>query len=275
MRHRRRCRRKLSKAVSPTTGTILTTTAARKTRRKACDACVEAKVKCCFSVPKCTRCVRKGEVCRYLGGLNGDGRSGEEVALEEREALPTGEREEVSAWRFESEFWSVDADAMGVDAIAADSSGPATSEGILMMSTLNENPEVLPEPFELSLDGTLDPFYTSDIAGLPFPVLSQPPQLPSPTPSVSSTPLLPSLISLLTQYPTLLLSETFESPFLHRRLYDEKVSDMATLPHSSMAICCASAVKQEDSARFVRRAMEVEMQRVIESFVSDVFSSSL
>ncbi|KAK9481542.1 hypothetical protein V1527DRAFT_129508 [Lipomyces starkeyi] len=49
MRHRRRCQgpRKLTN------------------RRRACDACVQAKAKCCYTQPTCSRCAKRGTPCVY------------------------------------------------------------------------------------------------------------------------------------------------------------------------------------------------------------------
>lgn len=74
------------------------------------------------------------------------------------------------------------------------------------------------------------------------------------------------LAQVLQQYPKSLLRDDFNSPFLHRSLYDEDVPDMTTLSRTSMAICCGSAMETADGARFARHAMDVERQRLIASF---------
>ncbi|KAJ5593830.1 uncharacterized protein N7459_000038 [Penicillium hispanicum] len=77
---------------------------------------------------------------------------------------------------------------------------------------------------------------------------------------------LQDMVHVLEQYPKLLLRDDFSSPFLHRSLYDEDVPDMTTLARTSMAVCCGSAMETPDGARFARHAMEVERQRLIESY---------
>ena len=74
-------------------------------------------------------------------------------------------------------------------------------------------------------------------------------------------------IHVLGQYPSLLLSDDFSSPFIHRVMYNEQVPDMTTLPRTSMAICCGSAIHGSDSTRYIRRAIEAERRSLIEEFV--------
>lgn len=91
---------------------------------------------------------------------------------------------------------------------------------------------------------------------------------PSP-PNLTSSPA-PTLdpVRILGEYPGLLLKEESTAPFLHWKLYSDEVPDMASLPLTSMAICCGSSVNIKQSARFARRFMDAERQRLIEAFVS-------
>lgn len=74
------------------------------------------------------------------------------------------------------------------------------------------------------------------------------------------------LIHVVEQYPKCLLRDDFISPLLHRTLYEQDVPDMTTLARTSMAICCGSAMETIDGSRFARQAMEVERQRLIQTF---------
>lgn len=76
------------------------------------------------------------------------------------------------------------------------------------------------------------------------------------------------LTRVLEQYPNLLVRDDFTSPFLHRLLYDEEVPDMTTLVRTSMAVCCGSAMETADGARFARQAMDMERQRLIQTYPS-------
>ncbi|MCJ1382733.1 hypothetical protein MMC17_005846 [Xylographa soralifera] len=75
-----------------------------------------------------------------------------------------------------------------------------------------------------------------------------------------------TLIHLLGKHPTLLLTDDFCSPFLHRAMYNERVPDMTTLPRTSMAICCSSGINSADSSRYIKRAMYAEQQSLIEVY---------
>lgn len=74
------------------------------------------------------------------------------------------------------------------------------------------------------------------------------------------------LVLVLEQYPKCLLRDDYASPVLHRILYDQDIPDMTTLPRTSMAVCCGSAMETADGARFAQRTMEVERQRLIQSY---------
>jgi hypothetical protein len=74
-------------------------------------------------------------------------------------------------------------------------------------------------------------------------------------------------VRLLAQYPRLLLQDDFNCPFVHRTLFNEQVADMTILPHTSMAICCGSALSSRDAAGYIKRAMDAQRQSLIESYV--------
>lgn len=75
-----------------------------------------------------------------------------------------------------------------------------------------------------------------------------------------------SLLHELKKYPTLLLRHGFQSPFAHHSLFDNDVPDMATLEKSAMAICCGSALATADASHFARHMMNLERERLIESY---------
>lgn len=52
-------------------------------KRKACNACIRAKAKCCCTQPTCSRCLKRGTVCQYFKtGAERSGRQGPEVSME-------------------------------------------------------------------------------------------------------------------------------------------------------------------------------------------------
>lgn len=93
-------------------------------------------------------------------------------------------------------------------------------------------------------------------------ITSAPANYPSIPPYNPWTP-----VQLLGQYPMLLLYDDFSSPFIHRAMYNEQVSDMTTLPRTSMAICCGGGIRSNDSTRYIKRAIDAERRNLIEDFV--------
>ncbi|KAJ5976385.1 hypothetical protein N7481_010092 [Penicillium waksmanii] len=175
-RHRRRCLRPK-----------------KSTRRKACDACVQAKSKCTYTHP-CARCVDRGVSCVYASG-------------------------------------SADAQL-----------GPSNDNAFSPLSTPSFT-LIQPPVLQLPTQGITD-FGATDGPG-PGPV---------------------DLIRIVEQYPKCLLRDDYTSPFLHCSLYEQDVPNMTTLARTSMAVCCGSAMETADGARFARQAMEVERQRLIQTY---------
>lgn len=212
-RHRRRCLRPK-----------------KSTRRKACDACVQAKTKCTYAHP-CARCVDRGVSCVYASG-------------------------------------SASADAQP---------GPSNDNAFSPLSTPSFTP-IQPPVLQFPTQGVTD-FVATDGPG-PGPVVTLP--LDFPETSLSNLdlnlnlngngnppvvqPTLRDLIRIVEQYPKCLLRDDYISPFLHRSLYEQDVPDMTTLARTSMAVCCGSAMETADGARFAQQAMEVERQRLIQTY---------
>lgn len=54
-----------------------------QSKRKACNACVRAKAKCSCTQPACSRCLKRGTVCRYSKtGAESTGRQAPELSVE-------------------------------------------------------------------------------------------------------------------------------------------------------------------------------------------------
>jgi hypothetical protein len=102
----------------------------------------------------------------------------------------------------------------------------------------------------------------------PMPIASPPSDVATSAGSTMSPPTLLDIVRLLGEYPSQLLKEEFTTPFLHWSLYSDTVPDMASLPLTSMAICCGGGVNSKEGIRFIKRAMDAERQRLIEAFVS-------
>ncbi|KAL9114959.1 MAG: hypothetical protein Q9227_001202 [Pyrenula ochraceoflavens] len=90
--------------------------------------------------------------------------------------------------------------------------------------------------------------------------------------TLPSSPTIFALVRLLSEYPSLLRKGSFTSPFLHTSLYalyNSAEADMAYLPLTSMAICCASGINISTDRKFVRRAINAARQRLIGTFPCD------
>ncbi len=289
LRHRRRCQ----KASKPLT------------RRKACDVCVQAKAKCCYSQPTCSRCAKRGLLCQYISSVdstasnennvedasrrasldNHRGQAADAAYLSVSGTSPAGNLAEAfevpSSWSSQLSPWSLDAleiplqgltPPAGSGFVAVDenlgdanpdtSTPPSTFQQLTsrhVYSSLPGNDSLISHSSMMS--GLSSHTSVGSLAGL----------------DANSAPLNASNISpyhpntfvrLLGQYPTLLLTDNFCSPIIHHVMYNEHVPDMTTLPRTSMAICCGSAIHNSDGTRYIRRAMEAERQSLIEAFVS-------
>ena len=280
LRHRRRCLRPSKPII----------------RRKACDTCVKAKAKCCYSQPRCSRCTKRNIYCRYVLSDSAAERAlnlgnNDDMAHKGSPEASHGEASEKSALTSVTEtfdlpdllspsgsLWFLEnfdipmqstipiTGLPATDAVLNTQSTGAPQEGILSPSQVFSS---LPENMNQTTPA-------SDISELELSLPTASPPLgvgtslesASITDDVSYNP--NKVEHLLGQYPQMLLREDFASPFLHWTLYQDLVPDMSTLPRTSMAICCSSGINFEHSARFVKRAMDAERQSLIEKYVREI-----
>ncbi|KAI9739875.1 MAG: hypothetical protein M1818_004931 [Claussenomyces sp. TS43310] len=87
-------------------------------------------------------------------------------------------------------------------------------------------------------------------------------------PSNSSDDLQPdgAIVSQLRQYPRMLLSEDYRSPFLHRELYYGVAPDMTALARTSMAICCVAGIQCKESKSYIERAIDADRHHLVRIF---------
>jgi hypothetical protein len=261
MRHRRRCKGP-RKSIN---------------RRKACDACVQAKTKCCYTQPTCSRCAKRGTQCVYAVSSafsTPDQSKRRSEAADTPHSSPRSSPSrvgnsatstdpfelELPAWDFSTSPYSLETFDMNL----ADLANPAvTLPGftVTQPSMIQESPDFTSTSQALSL--------SLASRGVPAPA---PPSRDSASSAAthpsSSTSL--ALVRIVSEYPSLLMKGSFLSPFLHLSLYSlysNVVPDMTFLPLTSMAICCGSGINISDSNRFFRRAMDAARQRLIGSFV--------
>ena len=290
MRHRRRCQRPKNPL----------------TRRKACDACAQAKAKCDYKQPMCSRCAKRNISCQYVTSndptdLHGDnlddanrqasletgrtGAAGMDYSFVSSGSLPRSSAESpqiASPWRLQISPWplpfdDIDTTLQGsacpdissfeaVDGVfgIADPNGP-TQASASQQSTPSPMDTRMPNVDSLVPPSATMPGLTSHTSVASLGGLNTN-SAPLGSPNVS--PYNPrTSVNVLGQYPSLLLSDDFSSPFIHRFMYNEQVSDMTTLPRTSMAICCGSGIHCNDSTRYIKRAIGAERQSLIEKFV--------
>ncbi|KAK9558180.1 hypothetical protein V6Z88_004480 [Aspergillus fumigatus] len=280
LRHRRRCLR----ANKP------------KIRRRACNACVLAKTKCCCTQPICSRCAKRGIPCEYVSTVN----TTTTIVSDSSDSSPPSTRDHprpdetrvsttdfpslwsprsmlggpsaeiFDSWSSPNVIWTVDpldfpslpSSAGLVDEVTVD---PAlaipTSHPSLTFPRASASSQPLSTPREISMVPPGPGTTNTSLTGL-----GGSPDVPGVQPS--------NYIRLLAQYPRLLLQDDFYCPFVHRTLFSEQVADMTILPHTSMAICCGSALGVKDAAGYVKRAMDAQRQSLIESYVSTSFGCS-
>lgn len=236
MRHRRRCLQK-----TPTT------------RRKACNACVQAKTRCSYSHPNCSRCAKRGMSCEYAttGSFRATGSA--DVPANGTAANTTESSGQLDLWGSHSLPWSLElADTPLTDVI-----NDALSS-LLAPPNADSNP-VPPLSSSNHTRQYYDLLGMSDVTGFPSTTLAVGPELSR---SDSS-----QYLRLLMQYPMLLMKDDIYCPFAHRSLFSEDVPDMTVLAHTPVAICCASGLLSKQGTPFVKRTMNAQRHSIIEAYV--------
>jgi len=241
MRHRRRCR-------GP---------AKSGNRRKACDACVQAKAKCCYTQPTCSRCARRGTICHYsalsaVQAWNFPEHMEEASSVRNQSlqsCLSTGSLSsvpELPTWNFPISPYPLDTFDLNIADFA----------------------NVSPVPH---LGSLIERSYTSPIThgNSPSTSLTQTSddstRSPSNTP-MSSTPLI--LTRILGDYASLLIEGSCFSPFLHLPKVKNVEPDLASFPFTSMAICSSTGMNLSTEKKFFRRAIDAARHGLIGNFVS-------
>ncbi|KAH2279149.1 hypothetical protein KXW96_007901 [Aspergillus fumigatus] len=298
LRHRRRCLRSDKPAM----------------RRKACNACVQAKTKCCYTQPTCSRCAKRGLVCEYMSmaktaatiasASSASSASASSSSLSAKDPSQPDETS-VSATDLPLLLWSRRSPLDDPGADHADSwssqnflwaldtinlpSLPSASTSMVNEVTLGPAPAIptrhpsltFPLTSPSSQPSSYNPLVEETIAppasGIPD-LSTTRTGLGSQEDATTDSPPAPlskpdgqggrpaNYASLLLQYPKRLLQDDFYCPFLHRTLFNDDMPDMTILPHTSMAICCGSALGNRDGVGYIKRAMDAQRQSLIESY---------
>lgn len=241
MRHRRRCRG-LAKG---------------GTRRKACDACVQAKSKCCYTHPTCSRCIKRGTNCLYSTRPAVQAWSHPEHVKEASSTQIQGLQSYSSAssqspapnlptWSFplspnpldtldfDTAYFSNICPISALESLVERSNIPTATHGNPSSTSLTQT----------SNDGTKSP--------------SNPP--------ISSAPLI--IIRVLGDYASSLAKCSCLAPFSHLPKVRNVEPDLASFPFTSMAICSSAGMNLSTDKQFFRRAIEAARHGLIVNFVS-------
>ena len=227
-------------------------------RRKACDACVQAKAKCCYTQPACLRCVKRGTPCVYP---TSSGAPDQEETTEITNSLnldPSNQSLgfDLSGFDFSTSSFPSDLFETTMTGVSGPLSG---SEPAIVETSINE-PLALPSsdhlPQQLSAEPGNGP--TLDSFSLP----------PNNTPMSPSSPTC-QIVRVLGGYAPLLTKGSFFSPFVHLSQYPlngNNEPDLTSFPQTSMAICSSSGINLSTNHQFFRRAMLAARQRLIDDF---------
>ncbi|THZ53010.1 hypothetical protein D6C86_10031 [Aureobasidium pullulans] len=209
-------------------------------KRKSCNACVQARTKCSLGQPKCTRCIERDLSCEYTFV-----QSHSSVSISPgRTTVGPGAVNNIS----ESACGSIETRPSPwslVTMLPVEVSSNQTIQNLVEGGTDSLHWLMSDSP---SLDGFVGGHAALD--GLhPAPVLRME--------EVSHT---------LREYPTSLTLDEYHTPLLHRELYNINTSDITALPKTTTAITCALGWKTFSNHAFLKRAMASERQRLVESF---------
>ena len=241
MRHRKRCR-------GP---------AKRGERRKACNACVQAKAKCCHTQPTCSRCAKRGTECVYSAPSAVQAwhypehmEEASSVRNQSPQPCPSAGNQssvpELPTWHFPLSPYPLDTFDLNITDFANVS--PVPHPGSLIeksyISSLTHGNSPSTSLTQTSDDSTRSPSNTS----------------------TSSTPLI--LTRILGDYASLLIKGSCFSPFLHLPKIKNVEPDLTSFPFTSMAICSSTGMNLSTDKQFFRRVIDAARHQLIGNFVS-------
>lgn len=259
-------------------------------KRKSCNACVQARTKCCLTQPTCSRCTERNLVCEYATRRS---------ATSQSPGATTPSLDHGSNNIYGS-IMDVSTDVSLDDLIVTTSmSAPSWAPQIPDRPSTNLESYFDYAPFSTGHMNNTDSNHNVTNQTTPQDWLLQRwnPALPSPaapalvpiavmTPTVSLNYHEPSkelnmtveeipsalpadkVVKMLHTYPVSFASDDYHTPLLHRELYSVSTSEITALPKSSTAIMCALGLERKKNASFLKRAIIAERQRLVEVFVS-------
>lgn len=229
-------------------------------RRKACDACVQAKAKCCYTQPACLRCVKRGTQCVYTTLSDAPDQEARTGIINSLNLASANQSLEFDLSGFDFPDSSFPSDFF--DTTMTEVPGPFSALGpATVKPSINE-------PLQLTPSDPLP--RQSSAEGDNGSILNAFSLAPSDTARSPSSPTC-QIVRVLGGYAPLLTKGSFFSPFVHLSQYPlngNSEPDLTSFPQTSMAICSSSAINLSTDPQFFRRAMLAARQRLIEDFPS-------
>lgn len=259
-------------------------------KRKSCNACVQARTKCCLTQPTCSRCTERNLVCEYVTRRS---------ATSQSPGATTPSLDNGSDNMYGS-VMDISTDVSFDDLVVTTSmSAPSWTPQLTSRASTNLETYFDYTPFSTgpinhteSIQNITNQTSPQDWllqrwnSALPSP--AAPALVPTATmaPTVSINyhepskeinttveevfPALPTdkVVKMLHTYPVSLASDGYHTPLLHRELYSVSTSEITALPRSSTAIMCALSLENTNNVSFLKRAISAERQRLVEAFVS-------
>ncbi|KAF1824292.1 uncharacterized protein K489DRAFT_335554, partial [Dissoconium aciculare CBS 342.82] len=237
-------------------------------RRKACNSCVQAKAKCCYSLPTCSRCVKRNTPCHY-----------ESTALHS-EILPNrstiGDRSEnktpmllaYSAMDpLNTQFWPPGMTPWDANAFHVPINVP--SDDVSLTAPLAQGPFATGD-YPYLIGKSLSEIEDGLALSSDHAIMSNDESRGSPSSMdrIMSSTKPRDLVMILHEYTSLLLKDSFQTPLLHFTMYGNENADITLLPLTTMAISCGRCLVHGESIAFMRRAVEGEQQRLIQQYSS-------
>lgn len=250
-------------------------------KRKSCNACVQARSKCDLSQP-CSRCAKRALICEYATINQESPNHSSSLQFQSNAGGSTYSRSSTAS------------DSASNPAHTPQSNDWATMDFSMPQGayfdsvTFDQTALSQPTPSSISMPQWEHHSISSPKAAFPLTNSTVSNLAPQATAIVrrdshvhlhgldlnTSTLIHESpleadkLLTLLRQYPTSFESDDYHTPLLHRELYGLHSLGITSLPKSTTAISCAMGLRCRSNSSFLKQAISAERQRLVEGFVS-------
>lgn len=262
-------------------------------KRKSCDACVQARSKCDLSQPTCSRCSERGLVCEYAVPSNrtfaSESTSAGTSNLSHTDNVHDPGVDFTSDMLIDNASWTTNManspwtlqvnDWPSVDlghphSYLDPSTAPIDTIGTVQDHTAGTaSSNWLTQQWNATLPTPPDQVLVSTTPAISVPALpdhtvdgdsDRSENLSTPSLTVAE------MIQIPRTYPSSFSSDDYHTPLLHRELYGTSEGAITQLPRSTTAVMCALGLKESSNKSFTKRAMTAERQRLVEGFVSNL-----